>query len=50
MSLINKKGQQCYISRICRGGTPKDGKLKLGAFVKLVDIINHVNFLSLSDV
>jgi hypothetical protein len=30
-----KKGQQRYISRICRGGTPKDGELKLGTFVEL---------------
>jgi hypothetical protein len=29
----DKKGQQRYISRICGGGTPKDGELKLGAFV-----------------
>jgi hypothetical protein len=39
-----KKGQQRYISRICGGGTPKDGKLKLGTFVELADIINHTNF------
>jgi hypothetical protein len=39
-----EKGQQRYISRICGGGTPKDGELKLGAFVELVDIINHTNF------
>jgi hypothetical protein len=45
----NKKGQQRYISRICGGGIPKDGELKLGAFVELVDVINHTNFLSLSD-
>jgi hypothetical protein len=37
-----KKGQR-YISRICGGGTPKDGELKLGAFVELVDVINHTN-------
>jgi hypothetical protein len=36
-----KKGQQRYISRICGGGIPKDGELKLGTFVKLVDKINH---------
>jgi hypothetical protein len=42
--IINKKGQQRYISRICGGGTPKDGELKLGAFVELVDVINHTNF------
>jgi hypothetical protein len=40
----NKKGQQRYISRICRGGTPKDGELKLGTFVELMDIMNHTNF------
>jgi hypothetical protein len=40
----NKKGQQRYISRICGGGTPKDGELKLGAFVELADVINHTNF------
>jgi hypothetical protein len=39
-----KKGQQHYISRICGGETPIDGELKLGAFVELVDIINHINF------
>jgi hypothetical protein len=26
------------------GGTPKDGELKLGTFVELIDIINHTNF------
>jgi hypothetical protein len=40
----NKKGQQRYISRICGGGTPKDGKLYLGTFVEPLDIINHTNF------
>jgi hypothetical protein len=40
----NKKGQQRYISRICRGGTPKDGELKLGTFVELMDVMNHTNF------
>jgi hypothetical protein len=44
-----EKGQQRYISRICGGGTPKDGELKLGTFVQLLDVINHTNFLSLSD-
>jgi hypothetical protein len=39
-----KKGQQRYISRICRGGTPEDGELKLGTFVELPDVINHINF------
>jgi hypothetical protein len=33
----NKKGQQRYISRICGGGTPKDGELKLGTFVEPMD-------------
>jgi hypothetical protein len=27
-----------------RGGTPKDGELKLGTFVEPMDIINHTNF------
>jgi hypothetical protein len=40
----NKKGQQRNISRICGGGTPKDGKLKFGTFVELVNIINRTNF------
>jgi hypothetical protein len=40
----NKKGQQRYISRICWGGTLEDGKLKLGAFVELADVINYINF------
>jgi hypothetical protein len=40
-----KKGQQRYISRICRGVTPKDGELKLGTFVE-ADVINHTNFIS----
>jgi hypothetical protein len=38
-----KIGQR-YISRICRGGTPKDGELKLGTFVEPMDFINHTNF------
>jgi hypothetical protein len=42
---IIKKGQQRYISRICGGRTPKDGGLKLGTFVELVDEINQTNFL-----
>jgi hypothetical protein len=46
----NKKGQERYISRICRGGTPKDGELKFGTFVELVDINQLYQFLSLSDV
>jgi hypothetical protein len=41
---IIKMGQQRYISRICGGGTPKDGELKLGTFVELMDVINHTNF------
>jgi hypothetical protein len=40
----NKKGQQRYISRICGGGTPEGGELKLGTFVKLMDVINYTNF------
>jgi hypothetical protein len=41
----NKEGgQQRYISRLCRGGTPEDGELKLGTFVKPVDVINHTTF------
>jgi hypothetical protein len=41
----NENGQQRYISRIImRGGTPKDGELKLGTFVELMDIMNHTNF------
>jgi hypothetical protein len=40
------KGQQRYISRICGGGTPKDGDLKLGTFVELMDVIKHTNFIS----
>jgi hypothetical protein len=40
----NKKGQQRYISRICRGGTPKDGELKHGTFIDLMDLINRANF------
>jgi hypothetical protein len=40
----NKKGQQCYISRICWGGTPKDGELKLGTFVEPEDFMNDTNF------
>jgi hypothetical protein len=39
-----KKVQQRYISRICGGGTPKDGELKLGTFVEFMDVINHTNF------
>jgi hypothetical protein len=31
------------------GGTPKDGELKLGTFVELMDIINCTNFYSFSD-
>jgi hypothetical protein len=38
------KGQQCYISRICRVGTPEGGELKYDTFVELVDIINFTNF------
>jgi hypothetical protein len=41
-----KKGQQRYISRICRGGTHRDGKLKLGTFVELMNLINHAKFYS----
>jgi hypothetical protein len=41
---IKNKGQQRYISRICRGGTPKDGELKLGTFVELMDLMSHTNF------
>jgi hypothetical protein len=41
---IKIKRQQRYISRICGGGTPKDGELKLGTFVELVDVINRTNF------
>jgi hypothetical protein len=26
------------------GGTPEDGKLKLGTFVEPIDVINHTNF------
>jgi hypothetical protein len=40
----NKKGQQRFIPRICGGGTPEDGELKLDAFVELMDIMNHSNF------
>jgi hypothetical protein len=40
----NKKGKQRYISRICGGGTTKDGELRFGAFVELVDVINHTKF------
>jgi hypothetical protein len=39
-----KKGQQRYISRIRGCGIPKDGELKLGTFVELMDLINHTNF------
>jgi hypothetical protein len=39
-----KKGQQRYISRICGGGTPNGGALKLDTFVELMDVINHTNF------
>jgi hypothetical protein len=39
-----KNGQQRYISRICGGGTPGDGELKLGTFVEPMDVINHINF------
>jgi hypothetical protein len=38
-----RKGQR-YISRVCGGGTPKDGELKLGTFVEPMDVINHTNF------
>jgi hypothetical protein len=38
------KGQQLYVSRMCRGGIPKVSELKLGTFVDLVEIINHTNF------
>jgi hypothetical protein len=38
-----KRGQR-YISRICGGGIPKDGELKLGTIVELVNIINLTNF------
>jgi hypothetical protein len=41
---IKNEGQQRYISRICGGGTPKNGELKLGTFVELMDIINHTSF------
>jgi hypothetical protein len=44
-----KKGQQRYTSRICGGGTPKDGELTLGTFVEPMDIINHSQFLYVSD-
>jgi hypothetical protein len=39
-----KKGQQRYISLICGGRTPKDGELKFGVFVELVDVTNCTNF------
>jgi hypothetical protein len=39
-----RKKRQRYISRICGGGTPKDGELKLRTFVELMDVINHTNF------
>jgi hypothetical protein len=45
----NKKGQQRYISRICGGGTPKDGELKLGTFVEPMDYNQPYQFLSLAD-
>jgi hypothetical protein len=32
-----KNGKQRYTSRICGGGTPKDGELKFGTFVELAD-------------
>jgi hypothetical protein len=40
----NEKGQQRFIPRICGGGTPEDGELKLDAFVELMDVMNHSNF------
>jgi hypothetical protein len=27
-----------------RGGTPEGGKLKLGTFIELADVINYTNF------
>jgi hypothetical protein len=39
-----KNGLQRFISRICRGGTAKDGELKLGTFVESMDFINGTNF------
>jgi hypothetical protein len=40
----NKQGRQGYVSRICGGGTPKGGELKLGRFFEIMDLINRVNF------
>jgi hypothetical protein len=40
----NKRGQQRCISRICGGGTPKDGELKLGTFSEHMNVINRTNF------
>jgi hypothetical protein len=39
-----KNGQQRYNSSICGGGTSKDGDLKLGAFVELMNVMNQTNF------
>jgi hypothetical protein len=39
-----KKDNNVIISRVCGGGTPKDGELKLDTFVELVNIINHTSF------
>jgi hypothetical protein len=39
-----KKGQQCYISCKCGGGTPEDGEFNFSTFVELVDVINYTIF------
>jgi hypothetical protein len=39
-----KIGQQCYISRVCGGGTPIVGMMKLGTLVDVLDVMNYDNF------
>jgi hypothetical protein len=46
---LNKKGQQRHISRICGGGTPEDGELKLRRICRTRGHNQPYQFLSLSD-
>jgi hypothetical protein len=41
---VNQKRTTTLYFTYMRGGTPKDGKLKLGTFVELIDVMNHTNF------
>jgi hypothetical protein len=39
-----EKGQQRYISRVRRGGTPSGGMMKLGTFIDPLDVMNRATF------